>query len=205
MDRAMTNPRKNARRGVSALLLLAVLLAAPAAEAAGWTLVKGHAGVERRADLSWYGVSVGRYTTSLSSGSWAPEAVRRFIDRDAASLGVDFTAAVIDDDGFTQTRYDLSVVPKIHYFFADKWYWSAGIGVGYNELVDEDTPERELELGGKWFFAPEASLGTERDLGGTPVLIELYFTHRSNAGLGDANQSVNFFMLGVGTRIGPRS
>lgn len=183
------------------LVLLAGLLAASAAEAAGWTLLKGHAGIEHRTELSWYGITMGRYTTSLASDSWAPDAVRGFINRDAASLGVEFTAAVIDDDEFTETRYDLSVVPRVHYYFAEDWYWSAGIGVGYNELVDEDTPQRELELGGKWFFAPEASLGVELDPGGAPVLVELYYAHRSNAGLGDANQSVNFLMLGIGTRI----
>lgn len=184
-------------------MLAALTLGAPA-QAQGWTLLKAHAGTERRENLDWYGVTAGRYTGSWPEKGSLPAggSLRRFINREPVHVGIDFTLAAIDDDRFTETRYDVSLVPKLRYYAGEHWYWSAGLGIAYNELEDESSDEVDLRLGSKLFFAPEASLGIDFDIGGSPLFAELLYTHRSNAGFGDRNQSVNFFMLALGTRIG---
>lgn len=186
------------------LVLTAALGLCPLAQANAWTLLKGHTGAESEEDLDWYGLTVGWYT-----GSWkadrrpaAQNAVQRFLNREAVHAGVDLTVAAVDDDRLSRTRYDVSVVPKIRYYLGRHLYWSLGIGVAYNELEEESTDEAPLRLGSKLFFAPEASAGVEFGVAGAPLLAELYFTHRSNAGLGDSNQGLNFLLFAVGTRLG---
>jgi len=140
---------------------------------------------------------------NATGAEWFPlgENLTDLVNRDGANLGLEFTFASIDDRTFRRVRYDFSAVPKLHYYLTGHWYWSFGIGVGYNALEEEDGGQNDLRLGGKLFYAPEASLGYQFDLGGTPVLAEFLYTHRSNAGQGDQNQSLNFFLFALGTRF----
>lgn len=192
-----------ARAALGAAALLATLLPTLPAHAESWILLKGHAGTERREDLQWRGFTVGLYTSSASGDEWFPlgENLTRFVNLEGANLGLEFTFASIDDRTFRRVRYDLSVVPKLHYYLTEHWYWSFGAGIGYNALEEENGGENDLRLGGKLFYAPEASFGYRFDVGGTPLLAELLYSHLSNAGQGDQNQSLNFFLLALSTRF----
>lgn len=191
-----------------AITLLAALGLHALPACAQWTrgehfyLLSGHVGTDKREGLEWFGMSFGWYTGELTPQALAPAPVRDFINRDGVYLGIDFTLADLNEEYLTRAHWDVSIVPKVRWYFTRHWYGSLGLGVAWNDIRYQDTESTQLKLGSNLFFAPEGSLGYEFRLGDRPVFTELYYTHRSNAGIGTGNASLNLFMLALGTRFG---
>jgi len=106
-----------------------------------------------------------------------------------------------DRAGFTETRYDLSIIPKVRYRLTPRIYFSTGMGIAYNELRDENTDEVDLALGGNLFFAPEASFGYDFIVSKLTYFVEATFAHRSNGRLANNNQSLNLMLIALGIRF----
>ena len=184
-------------------LVILILPFAFCGNAAADVIFAVHGGEERREEFDWVGVTLGGHIDEFSDEAQVPDWLRNLVAKDKVGISLEITISQIDDDTLTKERYDYSFIPKLSYYLAKYFYVRGGLGVGYNELEKEDTPENDLMLGSRMFFAPEFNVGLEAHIGNTKPYLELTYTHRSNLGLGDSddNQSLNFFLVNLGIRF----
>ena len=184
-------------------LVILVSLSTLGGNAFSDVILSVNGGEERREEFEWIGVTIGGHIDEFSEEAQAPAWLKNLVAKDKVGISLEITIAQIDDEALTKERYDYSIIPKLSYHLAKYFYVRGGLGLGYNELEKEDTPDNDLELGGRMFFAPEFNIGLEAHAGETRPYLELTYTHRSNLGLGDSddNQSLNWFLLNAGVRF----
>ncbi len=160
-----------------------------------------HTGTEVQNNLRWHLISYNRFLPTLGANNPLPPMVHRLIAHDRVRAGVSLNLSQARTKEFDRSRHDVSVIPSLGYAFNRSVYISAGVGVAFNDLDDEESLHVSLRLGGKWFFAPAVKLGVVLTRQSRPLLLEFSYGHRSNGGLADPNAGLDLFTIGLGVRF----
>lgn len=125
------------------------------------------------------------------------------VNRNSTDIGLVFTATEFDASEIDDSKWDIALIPKLRYWTDEvrDFFFSAGVGPGYNRLKSEDNDDVDLRLGSDLFFATQLGFGIPwswKDLQGT---IEYIFAHRSNGDLASKNQGINAHLVQANFRF----
>lgn len=162
-------------------------------------LLSVRAGQEQDTSLNYMGLTLGCYADKWPEKLPLFKAGRSFLAKDQTKIGIEAGIGYFDKATLTSAEIDLSLMPKIRYTGTSGFFAAGGLGVAYNELRGQDSPEVRLRLGSDAFFTYEFNLGYEFSWAKRPVFVEYVFSHRSNGDLAASNQSLNVHLISIGT------
>jgi len=125
------------------------------------------------------------------------------VNRENTDIGLVFTATEFDDSKIDDSKWDIALIPKLRYWMdGDRdFFFSAGVGPGYNRLKSENNDDVDLDLGSDLFFATQLGLGISWSWNDQQGTIEYVFAHRSNGGLARHNQGINAHLVQANFRF----